>query len=251
MKFLAIYSLTFLCSMLFAVGEVDHYSMEIKEKGTVITEKIEIDEKRNVEFFHVPAHNNIDAADYYHDFKMRLTATRIPARKVCYISKMNPSLSPPAKLKADFQRAVSQTHQLPVITRSHLVAVTGPANRRNLTVETLDFCGALPIYNTEMIEGDSVDNGKGNTEFRLHRQKRQITKNFTSCGDFGSLLTCPHDLWNLKCKMKNGACYYFYTCKNMQPRSDTWDCSQEHLTNTYPICCDLACSGIKASEVGK
>lgn len=43
------------------------------------------------------------------------------------------------------------------------MAVTGPANRRNLTVETLEFCGALPIYKTEMIEGDSVDNGKGNT----------------------------------------------------------------------------------------
>ena len=43
------------------------------------------------------------------------------------------------------------------------MAVTGPSNRRNLTVETLAFCGALPIYNTEMIEGDSVDNGNGNT----------------------------------------------------------------------------------------
>lgn len=44
--------------------------MEIEEKGTAYTEKIEIDEKRNVEIFHVPAHSHINAADYYHDFQM-------------------------------------------------------------------------------------------------------------------------------------------------------------------------------------
>ena len=31
----------------------------------------------------------------------------------------------------------------------YTAVVTGPADRRELTKETLDFCGALPIYKTE------------------------------------------------------------------------------------------------------
>ena len=37
--------------------------------------------------------------------------------------------------------------------------VTGPANRRLLTKEILDFCGALPIYNTELVSNPSYENG--------------------------------------------------------------------------------------------
>ena len=62
-------------------------------------------------------------------------------------------------------QAASLTTQLPVETNSHLVAVTGPANRLVLTKEILDSCGALPIYNTEIIEG--ADNGNG-TISKLH-----------------------------------------------------------------------------------
>ena len=51
----------------------------------------------------------------------------------------------------------SPSDQLPVTTKSHLVAVTGPANRILLTKEILDFCGALPIYNIELIRGDPID----------------------------------------------------------------------------------------------
>ena len=46
-------------------------------------------------------------------------------------------------------QTASQTGTLPVKTDSSLVTVTGPANRLLLTKEILDFCGALPIYNTE------------------------------------------------------------------------------------------------------
>ena len=44
--------------------------MEIVEKGTAFTQEIEVDEEKNIEIFRVPAHNDVDGADFYHDFKM-------------------------------------------------------------------------------------------------------------------------------------------------------------------------------------
>ena len=56
--------------------QVDRYKMSIVEKGTPYTEQIEIDEKQDFEIFRVPAHNDVDGAEFYHDFKMvRLVRT--------------------------------------------------------------------------------------------------------------------------------------------------------------------------------
>ena len=50
--------------------QVDRYKMSIVEKGTPYTEQIEVDEKQDFEIFRVPGHNDVDGADFYHDFKM-------------------------------------------------------------------------------------------------------------------------------------------------------------------------------------
>ena len=47
--------------------------------------------------------------------------------------------------------------------------------------------------------------------------------------------------WDLNCKMQSDACFYRVRCKNLMPRTDDWECTKEHLSNTYPICCDLIC----------
>ena len=46
-------------------------------------------------------------------------------------------------------QAASQSSQLPVTVQEYTAVVTGLADRRELTKEVLDFCGALPIYKTE------------------------------------------------------------------------------------------------------
>ena len=56
-------------------------------------------------------------------------------------------------------QAALQSGKLPVTTKSNLVTVTGPANRRFLTNEVLEFCGTLPIYNTELSPSNSARNG--------------------------------------------------------------------------------------------
>ena len=50
-----------------------------------------------------------------------------------------------------------QAGKLPVTTNSDLVVVTGPANRLLLTKEILNFCGALPIYHTELSPWNSTE----------------------------------------------------------------------------------------------
>lgn len=58
-------------------------------------------------------------------------------------------------------QAAAQSGQLPVVTESHLVLVTEPTDRKLLTREILDFCGALPFYNTESIRGQAENAGNG------------------------------------------------------------------------------------------
>ena len=49
-------------------------------------------------------------------------------------------------------QATLQPDLLPVITKRHLVKVTGAADRHRLTKEILDFCGVFPIYNIKQFE---------------------------------------------------------------------------------------------------
>lgn len=56
-------------------------------------------------------------------------------------------------------QAASQPDQIPTTTQEQLVLVTGPADRLVLTEEILDFCGALPIYKTEVFNNPINENG--------------------------------------------------------------------------------------------
>ena len=39
------------------------------ERGTVFKEEVDVDAQRKTEVFRVPAHNNVEGADFYNDFK--------------------------------------------------------------------------------------------------------------------------------------------------------------------------------------
>ena len=53
---------------------------------------------------------------------------------------------------------------------------------------------------------------------------------------------CMKAKWDLNCKMQSDNCFYRVHCKNLHPStSNTWKCEKVHLSNTYPICCDLIC----------
>ena len=69
--------------------QVDHYSMPIVENGTSFSEQIEVDENGGVVIFRVPDHNDVDAADFYYDFKMVSLLLVIKAVKAGYLFACN------------------------------------------------------------------------------------------------------------------------------------------------------------------
>ena len=50
--------------------QANRYQLALEEKGTPFLEEIDVDEEQDVEVFRVPAHNNVEGADFYHDFKV-------------------------------------------------------------------------------------------------------------------------------------------------------------------------------------
>ena len=57
---------------------MEQYYLRITESGTTFAEKIEIDEEKDLEYFHVPAHNDVtEAADYLYDFKNVSETTKV------------------------------------------------------------------------------------------------------------------------------------------------------------------------------
>ena len=58
-----------------------------------------------------------------------------------------------------FSQAASPVGQLPITTQRSLVMVTGPSNRTLLSEKILKFCGAFPIYNTEVVNNPVYENG--------------------------------------------------------------------------------------------
>lgn len=246
------------CLVSLTHGKIEQYKMAIEEKGTRYQEEIEVDEDEDVEVFRVPRHNDVEAADFYHDFKMGVTVTRLLSRKACHISKLDPSLSSPKKLKADLDLVASRGEDIPTVTDSSVEMITGPANRLLLTKEILDFCGSLPIYNTEHTKMD-LSHGNGTAIIHNRRQKRQLvlTQTGRSC-----LLTvdptadplkyvkegnCDHHskakTWNLNCKLLLAytSCFYFVTCTTQLPVKASWLCKSVHKSSSSPVCCDFIC----------
>ena len=58
-------------------------------------------------------------------------------------------------------QAATQSSKLPVAALEYTAVVTGPADRRELTKEILDFCGALPIYKAENSVNPITENENG------------------------------------------------------------------------------------------
>lgn len=51
-------------------GKTEDFKLRITEKETNFVEQIAIDEDNDIEYFSVPAHNDVLAADFLFDFKM-------------------------------------------------------------------------------------------------------------------------------------------------------------------------------------
>ncbi|KAJ7361919.1 hypothetical protein OS493_014566 [Desmophyllum pertusum] len=51
-------------------GKTDKFTLRITEQQANFEEQVAIDEDNDIEYFSVPAHNDVNAADFLFDFKM-------------------------------------------------------------------------------------------------------------------------------------------------------------------------------------
>ncbi|XP_068696557.1 uncharacterized protein [Montipora foliosa] len=235
----------------FTEGENDHYNLETQEKGVTIDEDVEIDEEQNVEIFRVPAHNNVPASNFYNDFKMGVTVIKILSKKACYISKMDPSLPSPQKLKQDVKLTKSQRGSLPITKRQNLLTPMGPAHRPSLTKGVLAFCGVFPIYKAGVSPMNTSNTGEeiiwhqprtGVRQIR-HVIKPRIMRNFTMCNHqriLAAVAECMAADWDLSCRVNSGSFYFYISCNHAKVRIH-WECEEFHITFATPACCNFIC----------
>jgi len=150
--------------------EKEKFKVTSAEDGQKVTETITIDKKKQTETFHVPPFKNLDEADIIHDFKMNLSMYRLPNRKRCYLSPLDPKLSKPRKLSKDLQTKLSDKKQEETKKSESKWEVSEEVkDRTKLSDEMAQLCAKFPIYRIQPAQSTmSV------TKVRSKRQLRRI-----------------------------------------------------------------------------
>lgn len=228
---------------------VDRYSLEIVEKGTLVKEEIEIDLENQEEVVRVPKHNDVDAMDLLNDFKAGLSVRRVPSTQDCYVFKLDPSFPTPQKLKLDMEQASKQPIPNKVSAEKFITKVLGLANRLALPQRIVDFCGTFPVYMAEEVPVDAINA----TFYKIQdkgRKKRhhRVSADLHHCdGDGKQMLRCVNKLghfnFRVQCTYRRSRCYYILQCKHVGHRiSATYECSQiVHHMNVDTVCCTAIC----------
>jgi len=125
--------------------EKEKYKVTATEDGQKVIETINIDKKKQTETFHVPSFNNLDEADIIHDFKRNLSMYRLPNRKLCYLSPLDPTLPKPRKLSQDLKRATNNK-QTTKKSESKWEVSEEVKDRTELSDEMAQLCAKFPIY---------------------------------------------------------------------------------------------------------
>jgi len=257
MAFLDFKTLSIVVVFLFFCGlqvdcKVERYAFNIVENGTRVNEEVEVDVEEQTEVFRVPKHNNVDALELLNDFNSGLSARRDPNNKVCHVSKLDPSLPSPGKLKLDMDQASRQSLPDKVITKRSDVTVVGFADRLALPQKILQFCGTFPIYEVEI---DEIPSDGLNTTFRQYsgrvRGKRDhfgTVYRLCSHGESTNLDNClakvGHKNVRRTCQYRRVGCLYVADCyhRGSWRNSYNYDCSMiYHHVGYYGLCCTVSC----------
>lgn len=228
----------------------ESYSLKIFEGGAVVDEKVEVDVANQTEVIRVPQHNDVDAMDLMNDFKVGLSIRRISSTRACYVSKIDPSLPSPAKMKIDMDTISSLSSPMELKTRINELRVVGFANRSSLPPSFLQFCGNFPIFNIEERPLDpriqSVRRVSGQT--RRKRAILPISRLFFPCPDttMDALKRCfLNELTNgimptLTCDVTTASCFYVAECVAIGGAEA--NCQKiDHIRNIVGMCCRASC----------
>lgn len=195
---------------------MEQYYLRITESGTTFAEKIEIDEEKDMEYFHVPAHNDVtEAADYLYDFKNDMSVRRVKSKAICYLGPLPDDLPKPAHLKAELQ-GLSQVppSENKVIVQKYWV-VSEQVDKIFLRREVQEFCGQFPIYRLQEVDFNStreaeIDGGHP-------RLARALTlANLTGLGfcnkGLPPTLECSPDDYIFRIQIGSPSCTYWLVC---------------------------------------
>jgi len=129
----------------------DEIKVHIVERGTKYVEKISIDEKNDLELFHVPAHNGLTEADYLYDFKKNISMRRDNGKATCYLGPLPNDLPKPADLRTGLQRVSETSSKRKVIVQKYW-AVSEEVDKALLREAVQVFCGQFPVFRLQEVD---------------------------------------------------------------------------------------------------
>ncbi|CAH3169838.1 unnamed protein product, partial [Porites lobata] len=225
----------------------EKYAVQFTEDGTPIREEVSVDVDSGTEVFRVPGHNNKEAMDVMNDFVAGLTARRLLSIQKCYVSKLDPTLPTPQKLKIDMELATKQPLTDEKLTTNTTPIVLGFADRSSLPQRILDFCGSLPIYEVEEVSVEEMNATLFNSEGYqgLQGRSRRSVFDKVSCSSGGTHRGGVSFCLDLKEKMKpksctfsSSSCYYFIVCTADSYGGHTCSYARHGY---YDYCCSWTC----------
>lgn len=222
---------------------IEEFALRFTEEGTTVREEVDIDVESKTEVIRVPAHNNKGPMDVMNDFNAGLTTRRLPLSKVCYVSKLDPTLPTPRKLKLDMELARKQPMTNEKIIKETAISVLGFADRLSLPQKILDFCGSLPIYDVEDVSVEAMNATLYSVQ-GMTRQKRHSLSSKSSCTNsqrarLEYCLDMQGDIESYNCDWSTGNCYYILSCT--RDSGSGHRCSYSgHVTRSY--CCYYRCA---------
>lgn len=233
--------------------KIERFVFRVQETGTTVNEEVDVDPAEQTEVIRVPKHNDVDASDVLNDFANGLSVRRVPSTMDCYLSKLDPSIPSPQKMKLDLEQASRQTLPDKATVRKTTTRVLGLAIRSQLPQKILDFCGSFPIYKVEEIPLDSLVNAtfhKTEWQGKTGRKKRnhvQMMYHLCSHSDEQQLEYCLNKLggfnFRQRCTYKTAHCYYIVDCShNTNSYNRQYTCNSiVHRLNVRDICCRAIC----------
>lgn len=210
---------------------VEKFKLHISEKGTQFNEKINIDEKKDAEYFKVPSHNGLSESDNMYDFKMNITVSRVKKDRVCYITPLPPDLPRPNVLSKGLKTLSRKppTHQIEKTIQQWRVG--NRVDKSTLRQEVRDFCGQFPIYRLEPFTADTVS---------VAGRTRRDIRDFPLCDNL--IPACNPNRWIFSCKIRTSRCVYYVKCKlDIQGKLVSCSTLTKHLYTSI-VCCSPRCS---------
>lgn len=211
---------------------VDHvigskaYYLHVTERATKFTETIIIDEDKHLEYFHVPAHNQVtEAVDYLYDFKNNMAVERIDGKGVCYLGPLPEKSLNPRNLKAVLDKMSHAPPSDDEIIYQNYWIISEQVDKNLLREEVQKFCQDFPIYRRQKVELNSTNSHSSEERTRLARnsQKLQPTSRIPPFCKQEFPTECNPGDWLFDYKIRTAACTYWLTC-NFDINDNTLDC---------------------------